>query len=306
VTGEGLAPPDRLALIGRLAALARGLEREGGYNGAKLVRAALEHELLRHADDHRVDGPAALGDAVAEVRQVLAGAYAPEFLESLRAIEPAVRGGATIPLAVAPPARTCRGCGRLILGEQVPSACPDCGAPALTFHEHLPIWFLEPAEAGTMLAFLATGPSRIEACLEGRTDDQLARPPLPGEWSVREALEHLLFAEELMAVRVDRLLREDEPDLAARAVWAETPASDEGSVQTGEGALSLFAGYRALRQATVGRLQELEEAQWGRGGRHAEWGHVTVLSQAAYFARHEGSHLAQIVAAAEGRVPSTG
>jgi len=40
----------RLERIGRLAAVARGLEREGAYNGAKLVRAALERELIRYAE----------------------------------------------------------------------------------------------------------------------------------------------------------------------------------------------------------------------------------------------------------------
>ncbi len=36
----------RLERIERLAALARGLEMEGGYSGARLVRAALERKLL--------------------------------------------------------------------------------------------------------------------------------------------------------------------------------------------------------------------------------------------------------------------
>ena len=88
-----------------------------------------------------------------------------------------------------------------------------------------------------------------------------------------------------------------------RAVWSQTPASDEGAVPTGEPASMLFDRYRELRHGTVGRLRDLDDRQWGRGGHHAEWGHVTVLSQAAYFARHVASHLAQIVAAAEGRVP---
>lgn len=293
----------RLERIGRLAAIARGLEREGGYNGAKLVRAALERELVRHAEAHAPTGGAALGDAVGAMRRELGADYPEAFLYSLESAERAAREGSTLSLEQAPPVRTCRVCGEIFLGAGVPTECSVCGSPALSFREHLPIWYLDHAEPGTILAALATGPGRIAAAIGGIDDEALARPPAAGEWSVREGLEHLLFAEQLMAERVERLLTEDDPDLAARAVWSETPPSDEGSVRTGEPASALFGHYRALRHATVDRLSGLDDAAWGRGGRHAEWGHVTILSQAGYFARHEASHLAQVTAAAQGRVP---
>jgi hypothetical protein len=300
---EGAMTDLRLERIGRLASLARGLEREGGYNGAKLLRAALDRELVRYAEAEAPAGQAVLGDTVAALRRDLEGDYPDAFLSRLEAVEVAARAGSTLPLDQAPPTRTCRVCGELFLGEDVPSACPGCESPALSFREHLPVWYLEPAEPGTILAALATGPGRIAPALADHDDEVLGRPPAPGAWSVRESLEHLIFAEQLMAERVDRLLTEDDPDLVARATWAETPASDEGSARTGEAASVLFERYRELRHRTVARLQDLEEADWGRAGRHPEWGHVTVLSQAGYFARHEASHLAQIVAAAQGRVP---
>jgi uncharacterized damage-inducible protein DinB len=294
---------ERLERIGHLAAVAVGLEREGCYNGAKLVRAMLERELLRHADGHAAAGSEALGDAVAAIRHGL-GDDEPEALRAgLAATAAAVRAGATLPLDAAPRTRTCRACGELLLGEDAPATCPTCESPALCYREHLPVWFLEPAEPGAALAALAEGPQRIMEALAGRDDAALGRSPAPGAWSVREALEHVLFAEQLFSERLERLLTEDGPDLAARAVWAETPPSDEGSVRTGEPARVLAQRYQALRAATVGRLRALDEGGWARAGRHAEWGRVTVLSQAAYFARHEASHLAQVVAAAGGRVP---
>jgi hypothetical protein len=165
------------------------------------------------------------------------------------------------------------------------------------------VWYLDPADRGAILAALAAGPHHVGLALRGRSDDALALQPVPGEWSARQALEHLLYAEELLATRIGRLLEEDGPDLAAKAVWAETPASDEGSSDTGEPASTLASRIGVLRHATVGRLAGLVEADWGRAGQHPEWGRVTVLSQAAYFARHEASHLAQLVAAAQGRLP---
>jgi hypothetical protein len=293
----------RLERIGRLAAAARGLEREGGYNGAKLLRAALERELVRYAESEAPVGPHAIGDAVEALRDVLEADYPPSYVSRLAVMAAAVRAGSTVPLTDAPAARVCRVCGELFLGDDVPLSCPTCEAPALTFREQLPTWYLEPAEPGPILAALAAGPSHFEAALTGHGDAALARSPAPGEWSARETLQHILFAEELLAQRVIRLLTEDEPDLVPRAVWAETPPSDEGRAETGEPASEILARYRALRGESVARLRELDEAGWGRSGTHPEWGYVTVLSQAAYFARHEASHLAQLVAAAQGRLP---
>ena len=293
----------RLARMGRLAAVARGLEREGGYNGAKLLRAALERELVRYAEAEAPHGALGIGDAVEALRDVLEDDYPATFIARLGAIAAAARSGATLPLEDAPAARVCRVCGELFLGDDVPVACPVCEAPALSFHEQLPVWYLEPAEPGTILAALAAGPGRFEHAIGGCDDALLARPPAPGAWSARETLEHVLFAEELFAERLVRLLAEDDPELVPRAVWAETPPSDEGREETGAPASEVLARYRALRGESVARLREIDEAAWGRGGEHPEWGHVTILGQAAYFARHEASHLAQVVAAAQGRVP---
>ena len=293
----------RLERIGRYAAVARGLEREGAYNAAKLLRAAMIAELVRHAEREAPSGSAAAAAALEALVADLGKELPPGFTERLAPMAASVREGRTISLAEAPCTRVCRVCGHTFLGDDMPAACPSCEAPALSFHEELPVWYLAPADRGAILAALAAGPRHLALAVHDRTDERLARPPAPGEWSARQALEHLLYSEELLAARIRRLLEEDDPDLAAAAVWAETPASDEGSATTGEPASAIAARSAELRHATVTRLAGLDDASWGRAGRHAEWGRVTVLSQAAYFARHEASHLAQLLAAAEGRLP---
>jgi uncharacterized damage-inducible protein DinB len=294
---------ERLERIGRLAEAARGLEREGAYNGAKLVRTALESELIRYAESEAPSGGARVAAAVESLVADL-GPDVPAALAPLIAgLADPVREGRTIPLADAPRCHVCRTCGTVFLGDDVPVSCPACEALALSFREELPVWYLEPADRGAILAALAVGSRHVADAIAGRSDEALARPPAAGEWSARQTLEHLLFAEELFATRVGRLLAEDEPDLAAAAVWNETPASDEGTAATGDPASVLAARIRALRGATVAVLDDLPESDWGRGGSHPEWGRVTVLSQAAYFARHEASHLPQLAAAAAGRLP---
>lgn len=293
----------RLERIGRYAAVARGLEREGAYNAAKLIRAALARELVRYAERAAPSGGEAAADALEALVADLGPEMAPGMAARLAPLAAAVRAGRTIPLHDAPQVRVCRVCGETFFADDVPATCPTCESPALTFLEELPTWYLGPADRGAILAALAAGPRHLALALDARTNADLAAPPAPGEWSARQALEHLLYAEQLLATRIRRLLEEEEPDLAAAAVWADTPASDEGSEHTGEPASVLATRIGELRHATVTRLAALGDADWGRAGHHAEWGRVTVLSQAAYFARHEASHLAQLTAAAEGRLP---
>jgi hypothetical protein len=119
---------------------------------------------------------------------------------------------------------------------------------------------------------------------------------------VRETLQHLVAAEELLATRIPRLIAEDDPELVAAAAWV-LPASDEATVATALPADALLRRLRDMRGRTLDRLRALPDAAWERTGRHPEWGTVTVTSQAGYFARHLWSHLAQARAAAEGRVP---
>lgn len=294
---------DRLVRAGRLAAVATGLEREGAYNGAKLVRAALERELIRFGAAQSVSG----SEAVAEALHALLvdhGADLPPALEdALTGVVPVIRAGRTIALTEAPRARICRSCGEILLGEQVPATCPTCEAPVLAYREIHPVWYLEPAAREELLVALEAGRGQLLAAVVGRSDEALATQPVAGEWSARQALEHLLFAEELFDQRVTRLLTEDDPDLAARAVWSETPTSDEGTADTADPASVIATRIAALRTATLLRLRDLSADAWTRSGTHPEWGRVTVLSQVGYFTRHQASHMAQLAAAADGRVP---
>jgi uncharacterized damage-inducible protein DinB len=292
------AAEDRLLRIARLEALRRGLEARGIYNGAKYLRAAVVRDLLRASDPHLPDSDEALAAELEALAPTLAGdGYGEAFATLLFVAARAAREGSTIGIENAPPAFVCRSCGHLALGEQ-PAACPDCGAHALTFAEQLPIWFLEPAEVPDTLAALEAGPGAVEMLVADRDDDELTRRPAPGSWSAHDVLEHLLAAERLLAERLPRLLEEHEPDLVARAVWAETPTSDEErSAESGLPSSQLVADYRDLREESLARLRDLPAAGWQRAGWHAEWGRVTVLSQAAYFARHEATHLGQLAAA---------
>ena len=199
-------------------------------------------------------------------------------------------------------------CGELFIAT-TPRAGPTCEAPPLAFREQVPVWYLDPITTSEATAVLAAGAERLAGLIRGRSTGELVQPPRPGEWSARETLEHLLGAEELLAERIERLLAETEPDLAARSVDEVRPtgvASDEDATSGVASRLDTWAmleRYLLLRRATLGRLAALAPEDWDRGGRHAEFGRVTILSQAGYFARHEANHTAQLAAAIQGRIP---
>lgn len=281
--------------LAELARLARSLEAGGIYNGAKLVRALLDRELA-HATAVPL-GAKEVGAGVARLAGRLAAeGEDPRLVAALRAAAEAAGGGRTLSLAEAPRAWTCRTCGRIWL-ESVPDWCPDCEAPAEAAHEQIPVWYLEPMTPAEALAGLERGLELLEGLVDGRPDEALAIPPRPGEWSVRETLQHLVAAERLLATRVPRILAEDDPELSAVAAWV-LPPSDEATTPSELPASALLATLQELRQDSLDRLRGLEPGDWERTGRHPEWGTVTIASQAAYFTRHLWSHLAQVRAAA--------
>lgn len=294
--------PGGLERIGELAILARAVELIGAYNGGKLLRAALDRELVRWAAEHRPSDAALEARLAAVARALREAGHPPALVEALERMAPHIATGGFVTLADAPEARVCRVCGELFVGTP-PEACPTCEAPRLTFREHLPTWFLDPIEPGQVLEALAAGPETLRRTLDHLPEARLDAAPRAGEWSARRTLEHIVGVEELLTARVARLLNEDEPDLVAWTPASGEPPSDESTPVTDADTATLLGRYLELRGRTVERLRGLTPAEWQRAGRHPEWGRITVLAQAGYFARHEASHLAQLLAAADGRVP---
>jgi succinate dehydrogenase flavin-adding protein (antitoxin of CptAB toxin-antitoxin module) len=302
MAGSRSAGDGGLERIGELAVLARAVELIGAYNGGKLLRAALDRELVRWAVDHRPSDAAVEARLVGLARALRDAGHPTALADAIESMAPTVRARGVVTLADAPPAHVCRLCGELFLGEP-PAACPTCEAPRLTLREHLPTWFLEPMATEAVVEALASAPVILRQALEPLAEDRLDTAPRAGEWSARQTLEHIVGVEELFAARIGRLLDEDDPDLVAWVPSSGEPPSDEATPTTGADTATLLGRYLELRERMVARLRSLAPAQWRRSGRHPEWGTISVAAQAAYFARHEASHLAQLVAATEGRVP---
>jgi uncharacterized damage-inducible protein DinB len=279
---------DKYDKIVRIVKLARGLEMGGFYNAAKLMWASAYSQELR---DSNVAGvPTLPTDLSAELVNVIAdfksdGAN-PQLIDALERGMRAVKDNATIPASDIPEVHVCRTCGEIVLGT-APEACPNCGAWELTFRTFPAVYYLEPLPPDQALASLESSPELVLSLVRRLNEDQMLRQPKVGEWSIREVLVHLLMAQDLLAGRVTRMLAQDNPSLKAMNAWN----LDELAETTSR---ALVDSFRESRDKTVAELKAAAPLGWWRTGEHEEFGSVTVLQQASYFAKHDHNHLTQI------------
>ena len=271
-----------------LARLARGLEAGGFYNAAKVcwaaayseeIRASLEQGLPMNQEELDQE----LGVALDYLKT--SGAQ-PELIIALERGRNAVRENRIIPHTEIPDVFVCPKCGEIVLNTEAVD-CPSCSAAAITLRRYPPVYFMEPLLPSQALAALASAPCELEDIIQDLNEGQLAQPSRPGEWSIRDALLHLLVSEELLIGRVKKILAEDNPDLQAVAAWA----LDENRLLSTQVILNRF---RISRQETLKILGEIQPQDWWRTAHHEEFGTVTLLEQVSYFAKHERDHWRQI------------
>ena len=65
-----------------------------------------------------------------------------------------------------------------------------------------------------LIAKYREGPAEVDRALDGITDDELDFRIAEGEWTPREVVHHLADSEMTSAIRIRRLIAEDEPVLA--------------------------------------------------------------------------------------------
>lgn len=281
----------------RLVRVARGLEAGGYYNAAKLFWAAAFSEEIRASNEQGI--PLEADDLDGQMQTAIdtleAAEAKSELIAALQYGRQAAREDRIIPWTEIPQVYVCRTCGEIALG-QAPQRCPTCSARALTLREFPPVYYLEPLPPQQVMAALITGPDEVEDTVKGLSEEQMTRPPRPGEWAIRDVLWHLLMAQGVFAARVERMLAEDNPSLEGIAVW--TIEGEESLSARG-----ILVRYRDSRMATVDQLEAMSPDDWWRTARHEEFVQFTILQQASYFAKHERSHLPQIDAIRQAIAP---
>lgn len=123
---------------------------------------------------------------------------------------------------------------------------------------------------------------RIEAAARAA---ERAGDAMPGEWSARQVVLHLVAVEtEVFQARIDNLETQADPHWS----WVEPGLADGPGDETLDGAIARF---EACRAATLGRVAALDEAGWSRSGTHETYGVLDVggLLRLAY--DHDLDHL---------------
>ena len=140
-----------------------------------------------------------------------------------------------------------------------------------------------------LIAQYRSGYQDVVDALAGADDASLDKRPGPGTWSAREIVHHLADSEMTSAIRLRRLIAEDNPTIVgydqetfARKLYYDRPI-----------AASLEA-FRGARESRAQILDRLSEAEWARAGTHSETGPYGVTRWLEIYADHARGHAAQI------------
>lgn len=132
----------------------------------------------------------------------------------------------------------------------------------------------------------------VQEALAGATPGELDAKPAPGKWSAREIVHHLADSEMTAAIRLRRLIAEDNPvingydqDEFARRLFYDRPI--ESSLQA----------LRFARETSAELLDRLRQDDWARAGTHSEHGAYGVEQWLKIYSGHAHKHAEQITRA---------
>jgi hypothetical protein len=149
---------------------------------------------------------------------------------------------------------------------------------------------MDTARRAELIAHYRSGHSVIAESLAGIDEAGLDARPADGGWTPREVVHHTADSEMTAAIRVRRLIAEDNPTIvgydgdvfAERLRYADRPI---------EPALEAIAGARST---TAQILERLTDAEWARTGTHTESGSYGVERWLEIYALHCDEHADQI------------
>ena len=142
------------------------------------------------------------------------------------------------------------------------------------------------------MRMLRAAPGKLERMVAGVSRGRLTRPPAPGKWSVGEILAHLSEIELLWGYRVRTMLEREDPEIVGmdQEVWARVGRYAQRDPRASLGL------YSALRRSHVALLGGLSAKDRARGGRHSQFGRLTIDGIARLLAGHDVNHTRQIEA----------
>jgi len=149
---------------------------------------------------------------------------------------------------------------------------------------------MTPEERNALIKQYASGYDEVMNALNNFPAESLGAHPIPGKWSAREIVHHLGDSETTSAVRIRRLLCEEQPlihgydqdEFAKRLRYNER---DMGPA---------LEAFRSARATTAQLLPLMSEEDWQRAGTHTENGRYSAEDWLRIYADHAHNHAAQI------------
>jgi len=149
---------------------------------------------------------------------------------------------------------------------------------------------MTPEERHVLIKQYADGYDEVIRALDNFPAESLGAHPIPGKWSAREIVHHLGDSETTSAIRIRKLLVEDEPLIQG---YDQDQFATRLHYNDRDMAPALEA-FRCARETTMQLLPLLSEDDWQRSGTHTESGRYTLEDWLRIYAAHAHGHAAQI------------
>jgi hypothetical protein len=149
---------------------------------------------------------------------------------------------------------------------------------------------MTPEERRALIHQYGDGYNEVIRALDNFPTESLGAHPIPGKWSAREIVHHLGDSETTSAIRIRKLLVEDDPLIQG---YDQDHFASRLRYNERDMAPALEA-FRCARETTMQLLPLLSEDDWQRSGTHTESGRYTLEDWLRIYAAHAHNHAAQI------------
>ena len=148
---------------------------------------------------------------------------------------------------------------------------------------------MDQGERDKLIAQYRDGYATVSEALLKITPEELDGRAGPGRWTAREIVHHLADSEMTAAIRIRRLLAEDQPGIIGynQDEYAKRLHYDRPH----ETSLELF---KYVRDSTAELLERMSPADWLREGTHSELGRYTAETWLTIYGTHAHKHARQI------------
>ena len=140
------------------------------------------------------------------------------------------------------------------------------------------------------LEILTSTEARLREAIRGLSAEQLARPEVPGKWSINHVLRHLADSEIVWGWRLRMVLAHDRPQITGydQDAWADRLKYGDAD------AANSIAEFAVLRAGNLRLLRQATPEDMKRFGVHSERGEESVAHMIKLYAGHDRLHLNQI------------